>query len=260
LTLAGDGAGLGQRLESLRYELSNLGDMSAPAQMISAVRAGTYSTRVDGFERLGPADLATIDTVELRLLLERRYRGDEIQAGAGKLVMGSTWYYAALVPEAEADSLLARLERRERIPNRVTVGFPGISATGVPMRVYAVGPVENGYAVAVFATDTALVETLGLRQVDARIVYSEFSGIRVPREALRWGETDEETGAAPAYLFTLSIVGIAEQKYVVVLYEGRDYYLVRPDTGRTPEDASLREGNTIIVRSRNLYDGRVIRR
>jgi len=257
-SLAGDPAALRDRLALLRTMLSDLGNMSAPAQTIAAERAGVYSTRVDGFEYLGRQDLADMDVAEFRALLNHRYPADTIDRGVGKLITGSTWYYAALVPEAEARRLQRLLDRE--VPNRVTVSFAGISTSEVPMWVHALSEVENGYAKAVFAANTALVETLGLRHVEARIIYNTFSGIRVPREALHRAAPHEETGVQPTYVFTLT-VGLAEQKFVIVVYEGADFYLVRPDTVRTSVDASLREGNTIIVRGRDLHaGGRVVGR
>ena len=259
LALAGDRAGLSGRLESLRAARSDLGSMSAPARAIEAERAGVYSTRVDGFEHLGRQDIADLNAANLRGLLERRYVEDDILAGAGKLVTGSTWYYAALVPAEELPRLQRLLDPTAReAPNRLLVSFSGLGTADVPMRVYALGEAEDGYAKAVFAANTALVETLRLRQVEARIIYDVFHGIRVPREALHRGEWDEERGENLAYVLTLTI-GAAEQKFVVVVYEGRDYYLVRPDMDRSSVEAALREGNTIIVHGRNLYDGRVFR-
>jgi len=258
LALAGDREGIEQRIETLRTELSNVSSLSAPPRAIQADYAGVFSTRIDGFEYLGRQEIAGLSVQDVRELLDHRYTAEEIPPVAGKLVTGSTWYYVALVPEAEVDALQARLERRDWIPNRVTLSFAGMQTADVPMQVYALGEVEDGQAKAVFSSNFTLTEVLGLRHTSARIVYSTFAGLFIPQEALHWGEPHAETGARPAYVYTLT-VGMAEQKFVVVLYAGYDYYLVRPDTARTSADASLREGNTLIIRARNIYDGRIFR-
>ena len=257
LALAGDREGLALRLYELRSELEGLHLRISVANVtpIFADRSGVYSARVDGYEYLDPGDLGRLNVAILRELLERR--GVGTQAGAGKLVSGMTWYYVALIPEAEAERLADRLVGD--LANRVTVHFSALVGQEIPMWIHSLGPAEGGHRVAVFSANTALAETVGLRQVEGRIVYNTFTGIRVPREALHRGAPHAETGEVPAYVFTLT-VGVAERKFVRVVYAGQDYYLVRPDNSRTPVASALREGNTIIVRvGGELYDGRVFR-
>ena len=254
LALAGDRAGLQDRLETLHTELAGLGDLSAPARTIEADGAGTYSARIDGFEHLGFTDTREMSVSDLQALLDLRYDPREVPEGAGKLVRGSAWYFSALVPEAEVEALDLRLSGE--LPNRVLISISGMHTSEIAMRIRTLSEVENGYAVAVFESNIALIETLGLRHAEARIVYNTFSGIRVPAEALHWTEPNEDD-AQFSYVFTLT-VGMAEQKFVTAVYRGAGYYLVRPDTLRTSADASLREGNTIIVRGGTLYDGRIL--
>ncbi|MCL2828573.1 MAG: hypothetical protein FWD99_07555 [Oscillospiraceae bacterium] len=254
LFLAEDAAGIAARLDYLRREYADLGAGNADMRVIYADLAGVYSSRVDGFEHIGPADLDGIGLSDLLELLGQR--PDAEHTGAGKLVTSFTWRYAALVPESEWERLYEMLYGD--LPNRVTVIFSGITNANVPMQVDALGDLEDGRFVAVFSSITGLMETLSLRQAEAQIIYNTFTGIRVPRGALHWCEPDPETGITPAYVFTLT-VGTAEQKYVTVIYQGPDYYLVQPDLVRTAAPAALRDGNSIIIRGRNLYDGRVIR-
>jgi len=254
LSLAGDRAGIQDRLETLRDELEDLGNLSEPARAIEADSAGAYSTRVDGFEHLGFAEARAMSTSDLQWLLNRRHDSLEISEGTGKLIRGSAWYFLALVPEAEHEALARRLNGD--LPNRVLVSISGMRTSEITMRIRTLGEVQGGYAVAVLESNIALVETLGLRHAEARIIYNTFSGIRIPAEALRWTEPDEE-GAQFSYVFTLT-VGMAEQKFVIPIYRGTGYYLVRPDTGRTSVESSLREGNTIIIRGGLLYDGRIL--
>jgi len=255
LALAGDRAGLQNRIEILREELAHLGDLSEPAHAIQAESAGTYSTRVDGFEHLALADADKVSVSDLQALFERNTDPYEIPNSVGKLVRGSTWYYLALVPETEFAALDARLNGD--LPNRVLVSISGMSTSEIAMRIRSLSEIQGGYAVAVLESNIALVETLGLRHGEARIVFHTFSGIRVPAEALRWTEPDGETGAQFPHVFTLT-VGMAEQKFVTIVYAGEGYYLVEPDTLRTSAESSLREGNTIIIRGGVLYDGRIL--
>ena len=91
----------------------------------------------------------------------------------------------------------------------------------------------------------------------------QLSGLRVPRSALRVDTstvTDEETGQSEEVSVTgvFAAVGSqAEFKPVNVLYQGEDYYLVEPVD---PASATrLRADDEIILNSKGLYDGKVIR-
>ena len=255
LALSGDRGDLQNRLEQLRAELLTLGATLANTHLIHADRSGVYSARVDGFEHIGPGDFNQMDASTLSDLLD--WRPVDVDAGAGKLITGSAWYFAALIPEEEVERLYQRLYGD--LPNRIMVTFPGIDATSVDMRVHALGPPEEGdYQVVIFSSITGLRDTLALRQVEAELIFNTFTGIRVPREALHREEPNPDTGVAGTYVFTLT-ANIAERKFVEVIYEGADYYLVLPDNHRTPVHAALREGNTLIVRGRDLHPGRVVR-
>ena len=257
LTLSGDKGGLEERLAVLRAERAALGNADSNVRHIYADRPGFFSSRVDGFEHVGPGDFARLDVAALTELLA--WRPENVETGAGKLIAGPSWYYVALVPEEEVETLYERLYGS--LPNRVMVTFSGLDASNFDMRVHALGEPEeeSDYRVVVFSSITGMVETLSLRQVDARITCNVFTGIRVPQEALRRGEPDPETGAETyAYVFTLT-ANIAERKFVRVIFAGDGYYLVLPDNDRTPAHASLRDGNIIIVRGRDLAPGRVVR-
>jgi len=255
LSIAGDRTGLQGRLETLRGDLDRLGNLSAPVRSIEAEQAGMYSIRVDGFEYLDRAALTEFTVPAMQELLDRRYSPADISEGAGKLVRGSTWYYAALIPEAEFEMLHRRFIGE--LPNRVFLSVSGMRTSEISMRIHSLGEVQNGQAVAVFSSNIALIETLGIRHAEARIVHNTFTGLRVPAEALHWTEPND-ADVQFSYVFTLT-VGMAEQKFVTVIYTGADYYLVRPNTERTSVEASLREGNTLILRGGTLYDGRIFR-
>ena len=256
LVLDGDREGLTRRLEALQAEYESLIGASTRVRPIAATQAGIFSARVDGHEHLGPADLSYLGVSELRYLMDD-FRLSPPTAGPGKLVTGGTWYYATLVPESEAEQLQLRLDGA--IPNRVTLTFAEINTVDIPMRVHVLSQPVDGYRVAVFSANTALVETLGVRRAEAMVVFNTFTGFRVPKEAIHFGEPDPESDRVPTYLFTL-VVRTAERKFVEIIYEGMGYYLVRPDNQRTNPESALREGNTIIVRGGDLYGGQVIRR
>ena len=100
-----------------------------------------------------------------------------------------------------------------------------------------------------------------LRQQTAELIFNSWSGLRIPKAALRMvtqESTDPETGETVQTnlvgVYTL-VGGRAEFKPVEILTEESDFYVVSPATeGR----AVLRAGDEVIVRATGLYDGKLL--
>ena len=254
LALVGNEEGTSERLAQIQSELATLQAQGVSVSHLSAYRTGVYSSRIDGFEHLNIDAVMEMSRDDLTHTLERTdILGSE--AYAGKLIISTTWHYVTLVPEEEYDALYSYYAGQR--PNRLMVRFGNMNP--VPMQIYHLGQPEDGYVKLILSSTTALADTINIRHVQATITYRTIGGIRIPREALRFGEVEEETGHIPTYVYTLA-VNIAEQKFVEVLYEGEDFFLVAADMVRSSAAGALREGNTVIVRARNLYDGRIVQR
>lgn len=237
----GDTAGeaTAEQLAGLKTELYGLlTNSTSDTREITTDRSGLFTTVVDGWEQLTIEDVRSITPETLRSLEEAE---PSVPTSAyGKLVTSFTWYYAAVV----AGEYAQELEQG----SRVELNF-GRGARGVSARVYSLGPAdENGDRVAVFSCTSAQAETLALRKAQAEVVFSEYSGIRVPSSAIH---IDGETGGKYVYVLT----GLqAERKDITIVYEGEDFCLAAIE----PEADALREGNEIITRARDIYDGKVM--
>ena len=149
----------------------------------------------------------------------------------------------------------------------VSVQFSRDWSGTVEMEVERVGAPQNGRMTVVFSTDRFLSETTLLRKQTVELVFRSQSGIRVPVEAIRTEPRtveDPETGATTERMATgvYTVVGLkAEFKEVEVLDQRDGYCVVKAVTtgsARTDKKA-LRSGDEVIVRSRDLFDGKVIR-
>ena len=252
--LAAQIAELQSQAESLRAQ------MGASTQRITAPEAGLYSAVVDGYEAvLTPESLAELTPSRLADL---EPDGAALEApGVGKLVLGDTWYYAAVLEEGEA----ALLRESAGLKLRFAKGV----GRDLKVELISVSEPENGRVAAVFRGDTYLSELTLLRRQSAQVIRRTTEGIRVPIEAVRLRErtvTDED-GAETTVTETgvYCIVGLeARFKPVDVLYSGQDFALVRSTLDRAEELTNeqeklrLREGDEVIVTAYNLYDGKVV--
>lgn len=235
-----------ERLASLNRSLSQV------SQTVYAPVSGVFSGEADGYESLITPDMLSGLTVsQLSALLDAPApaRPDAV----GKLITDSTWYLAALL---QGDNNLALTEGHS-----YTVSFSHDYYGDVVMTLERV-ETDGGQTLAVFSSSAHLSDTTLLRVQTVDIVVRQISGIRVPRRALRveTGSVTGEDGAVSQVnrYGVYTVVGAqAEWQQVNVLYTGDTFYLVEPvDMTRT---SRLRPGDTVILNSTGLYDGKVVR-
>ena len=221
-------------LDAMRRELMSLQNSStADTLILTAETSGLFSSLLDGYEHLAPADLAGLDTESLRALM--RDRREPASAAYGKLITAYEWYYCALVNAETAAQLVTgthyALEFGRHYGRSLDMKLVSLSAADV-----------GGQCAAVFSCTRAMADTLAMRAISAEIALEEFSGLRVPYEAVH-----VEEGQACVYTVTGLV---AERKAINIIMDTGEFFLVEPD--------ALRAGNDIIVGGQDLYDGKVL--
>ena len=196
-----------------------------------------------------------LETLELRLeqLSFSLISYLDPDANVGKLIYGNTWYYAANITDQQAEQLSGR--------STVTLRFAKGLTMDLKMTVVSISRSENGHRTLLLSSDKYIAQTTLLRQQTAELIFNSWSGLRIPKQALRMEKstyTDKETGQEVQNnrlgVYAL-LGGRAEFKTVEVVTEGDDYYVVR---STTDESDALRAGDEVIVRATELYDGQLL--
>lgn len=232
-----DSGSLQARISTLQAELETLEAQSAgDTSAILAGKAGTFSAAVDGYESvLTPERLMEMTVAEFESV-----QPDETDANAiGRLVTSAPWYYACVVPASE----LSGVEEG----NRATLTFARDYYQPVTMRVARLGGNEAGSRLLVLSSDRALQNVTLLRQQSAEIVFTSYSGLRVPKSAVR-----VENGQTGVYILEGTL---AKWKPITILHDTGESYVVTLDTSSTN---NLWPGDELIINAKNLYDGKVV--
>lgn len=252
----GNGLGaeeLSQKLNDLKSQYAALKQQtSSSTSTIRAPQSGVFSTLVDGYETaVTPQTVFQLTPSSLSALLAGQ--GKEAGGGMGKLITSTRWYFAAALPVSVAERL--------KEGSTATLRFSGDFDQDIDMRVDQVSEAEGDKSVVVFSTDRYLSQTTLLRQQTAELIFNSWSGLRIPKQALRMEKstyTDKETGQEVQNnrlgVYAL-LGGRAEFKTVEVVTEGDDYYVVR---STTDESDALRAGDEVIVRATELYNGQLL--
>ena len=244
-------AELSDRLRALNGQLAVLTQQSAQATTrVTAPEPGVFSNLVDGYEALlTPESVLQLTPSALQELINHP-AGEDSEA-MGKLLTSNTWYFAANLPKTAA----SRLEEGYS----ATLRFSGELNREVEMTVELIGPTEQEQTLVVFSSNRYLTLTTLLRHQTVELIFSRWSGLRIPKAALHLEEVTEEdpdSSAPPVVVKKLvvyaSVNGHAEMREVSIVHEDEDYYVVRPlGTGKKV----LRDGDVIITHATGLIDG-----
>lgn len=210
---------------------------------VTVDQSGIFSGLADGYEgQLYPAMLDAMTVGQMDQLLQGGV--EPSQTAIGKLITGSTWYFATTVE----DAVSKRLEEGKRY----TLAFTGDFDKEVAMRLERLGNNEGGRRVAVFSSDRYLSQVTLARLGTASLIFERFTGVRVPDQALR--VRTNEDGSTTLGVYTL-VGRQAEFKEVEIVREGEGFYLLR---GTASNRKVLRAGDVIILSNQELYNGKVI--
>lgn len=233
-----DAESIRSQSERAKLELSAL--QTAAEQdtaLIPAPAAGYFSGSVDGYENvLTPDSILNMSVRDFDAI-----EPEEIPAScAGKLISEEKWYFLTALPADESKNA----ERGDR----VLVTFARDFYEQIEMKVERVGKNEAGRRMLVLSGEYYMQNITLLRQQSADIVFVEYSGLRVPKEAVRVNG-DGQTG-----VYILEGIN-AKWKPITILHDNGESYVVLLDRSRT---GNLWPGDEIIVNAKNLYDGKIM--
>jgi len=211
---------------------------------IYAPFAGTYSAVTDGYEGvLTPEALNEMTPSMLNTL-----QPVEENSTVGKIIEGTTWYFVSTVTESDAKRLTTGKSYCLRMASGVDFDLE--------VTVSKIGKAENGKCLLVLYSDRNLSAVTLLREQNAEMIVKSHTGLRIPKNALRIGES----GQSGVYC----LVGLtAYFKPVNILYQGSDYCLVEPGEIEAATEGqlslyTLRANDEVIISSVELFNGKVI--
>ncbi len=218
--------------------------LNSGSESIKAPFAGTYSAGVDGYETVvSPETLKTMSPEEFSAL-----QPEPLRSTVGKLIAGDKWYYACVLDEKTVKGLF--------VGQALTLRTAADVDFDLPVTVSRIGKAEGGRMLLVLEGKEYLSFVTLLREQSVELILESYTGLRIPKNALRVGE-DGQSGV-------YCRVGLrAYFKPVEVLYGGEDYFLAAPIKVESTSESTiqlytLRAGDEIIVSAQELYDGKVI--
>ncbi len=239
-----------------RYEKQkkNLNAESLRSAGVLSPYAGYFVSSVDGYEsKYDYASLSsgTVDAQQVKELMESK--PEKTGRAYGKIIGQHTWYLLCNMPQNRASIV--------KKGYYVTVSFPEKGLYDLPMRVQSVSDRADDTVAVVFKC-TLMNEALSsLRKEKAEITVKTYEGFRISNQAL----LENADGLTGVYVLSGKRVVF---KPIRILYYADNHVIAREavyykengevDTDKTPSLPVLEAYDRVIVKGKNLYDGKVI--
>lgn len=236
--VTGEQTDFSARLSSLNEQLGAL-NASLPAAKgtVYAGESGYFTASTDGYETVLSTD--NLDAVTVDFMKD--LAAQQIPANVvGKIVSDYEWYIAAKVSLNDSmkykvgDSLVIRTVLKSSPELDVKVSRINLSET-------------SDSAVVIFSCNQMNSELASMRTGAMTVVNKVYSGLKVAKSALR--VVDSQTGVYVQSGITLDFVPVN------VLYSNDEYMICEQQQSN---DSVLRLYDTVVVKGRKLYDGKVI--
>lgn len=237
---ADDAARMESRIAELESQISALSaETEQSAEAVTVESAGYFSEQTDGLERvLTPGERAADEAERAARRCAACVCRSRAMPSAGSS-RAQKWYFAAEIPEARAEQTAAG--------ETLTVSFGLEKLSQIRMQVEAISEAEDGVCTIVLSCEREPQEVTALRRQSADIIFSSYTGLRVPKQALYMVD-----GQAGVYVLEGAR---ARWKPVEILYAYGDGYVVELDQSST---GNLWPGDDIILTSDDIEDGKVM--
>ncbi len=241
----GENASVYETLEGLRAYKAELLGNSGSGNTYYAQASGYFYTAVDGYE-----SYFTMEAVENLTgksfydLLSMTPSSDlETQNSYGKIGYDSEWKLVLPIALEE--------QKYFDVGGIYSAMFEENNQTELPLTVERIIEVpEHETALLIMASDRLPENFTFNRCQNVRLEVDSVSGIYVPKNIV-----ERTNGYRGVYILRGSVVHF---RYIEILYEGSDYYLVEEGVEDEEDRTYLKVNDLIILNGKNMFDGRVL--
>lgn len=241
-------------LNKYEKQKKNLNIDSLKSSGVVSPYAGYFVSSVDGYESKFDYSSLSSGVIHADQVDElMNSKPDQTEGAYGKIIGQHTWYLLCNMPQERASVV--------KKGYYVTVSFPEKGLYDLPMRVQSVSSRADETVAVVFKC-TLMNEALSsLRKEKAEITVKTYDGFRISNEAL----VENENGLTGVYVLSGKRVVF---KPIKILYYADNHVIAREavyykkngeiDKAKTPNLPVLESYDRVIVKGKNLHDGKVI--
>lgn len=232
----GQSSGFEAQLDSLKAELKSI--TLSPIANIKAEESGYFVSSTDGYEEVfrdvGLSDI----TPEFMDNITPKENSSEV---IGKIVSDYEWYIAVTV--SINDSLSFKQGESVKILTSLK-SAPSLSAVVESINLSS----SSSNAVVIFSCSEMSSELANIRTAPITVVKNQYEGLKISKKSLRVVESQH--GVYVVTGMQLDFVPVN------ILYFGDDFVICEKQTSN--EKKVLKLYDNVVVKGKNLYDGKII--
>lgn len=231
------------QLNQQKQELTN--SISSQPQSVVSPNSGYFVDSTDGLEGTLSLDYAnTVTATDLQTLIDTQKKAESnnidnsVPNSIGKVISKPTIYYVALVP---SNSLTTLTSGKNCSLHFSKLDDP-ISATIEQIKLDK----NQDKSIVIFSIDIMNESFASLRYDTAEAVLNSYTGLRIPKSAVRTNEQGE---------MGVYVTNSASMKFKKIdnIFENEEYILSKP---HTDDSSYLQLYDTMIVQGKDLYDNK----
>lgn len=246
------------QIELYKSEYESLKASSGNYTYVKSPYAGYFVSKVDGYENtVSYLDVENKKTQSGAVSSLKNATPQNVDDVFGKVVSQYKWYLLFDINENESSSI--------SYGNVVYVDFPHKDIEDVKMTVYDISESKNGVVTVVLQCKMMNEDLITLRHEKAVITLKEYTGLKINKDAIH----KTEDGLDGVYVLTGNYIRFSP---INIKYYADDYviadkhYIYKKDKdGNTVVDEektalhrAIRVYDNIIVKGKNLEDGKVV--
>ncbi len=234
----GVAADLTPRLDALKSELNALSSSLPTVKgQIKAAQSGYFVSKTDGYEQVFKTDDLNALTPEFFKTAAAKEQNSNV---IGKIVSDYEWYIAAEV------SLNESLNYKEGEKLRITTSVKSSPELSVTVKKINISETASS-AVIIFSCNEMNSELASMRSGPMSVVKAEYSGLKVPRKALRVVD-----GVKGVYVLS----GMQIEFVPIEIIYSTDSYIICEKQSENGDVLMLYD--EVVVKGKNLYDGKIV--
>ncbi len=237
----GEAESYASRITQLQTEVDSLNTrLSGSLVQYTSPEIGYFARMTDGYEAvLTPNSINTMTVEQLRTFSREKVVFDN--SNLGKIVTDHHWYYAAVLPAADAEKFI--------LGDTVYLNFNMYNITQIPFTVKEVRTDESDpdHCMVLLSTSHMVPELLMVRNPSVQIDFTSYTGLRIPAKAKRY-----EGQQVGVYVQDGDVVRF---KTINIIYENSEFILC----GANPDlERPLEIYDQVIVEGTDLSDGKPV--
>lgn len=230
---------LNTEIQSLEAKNINTSDVIAPL-------SGYYISNLDGYE--GAMDYDKIDSLtvsDAEKLFERK--PDDVSGRMGKIVGSYKWY---LVTVMDGKYSLVLNEG-----DKMKINMPYYGFKNVEVVVEKISKTDGGKVAVAFSCNMMNETYANMRIEDIELVFREFTGYKVNSSSIHREKDEKNEDIDVVYILRGDIMNARK---IEIIYDAGDYVVVSEDTEAKNGFRPIKRYDEVIVKGRNLSDGKSI--